>query len=108
VRRAVAPSRSMLVRYEDFVSQPADTVHAIAELAGVSARLKAHPDPGKVYLDTVHTVGGDNNPSAPARSSSARKPPGALRCTRSTALPSRSCARRSWPVTATSWHPDPD
>jgi Sulfotransferase family len=61
VRRAVAPSRSMLVRYEDFVSQPADTVHAIAELAGKPAWLAAHPEPGKVYLDTVHTVGGNNN-----------------------------------------------
>jgi hypothetical protein len=59
VRRA--PSRSMLVRYEDFVSQPADTVHAIAELAGKPAWLAAHPEPGKVYLDTVHTVGGNNN-----------------------------------------------
>lgn len=61
VRRAVAPSRSMLVRYEDFVSHPADTVHALAELAGHPARLAAHPQPDTVYLDTVHTVGGNNN-----------------------------------------------
>jgi hypothetical protein len=61
VRRAATPARSMLVRYEDFVARPADTVRAIAELAGRPARLDAHPDPATVYMGTVHTVGGNNN-----------------------------------------------
>jgi hypothetical protein len=61
VRRAVAPACSMLVRYEDFVSHPADTVQAISELAGKPGQLPAHPEPGTVYMRTVHTVGGNNN-----------------------------------------------
>jgi len=32
-----------------------------AELAGHRARLAAHPEPGKVYMNAVHTVGGNNN-----------------------------------------------
>ena len=53
--------RSALVRYEDFLARPAETVGALAALAGRPARLAVPAEPGTVHLDPVHTVGGNNN-----------------------------------------------
>jgi hypothetical protein len=61
VRRAAGPDRSVLLRYEDFVSQPRETVAALAELAGWPAQLASSAEPGTVTMDTTHTVGGNNN-----------------------------------------------
>jgi hypothetical protein len=61
VRRAAGPGRSMLVRYEDLVSRPGETIQAIAELAGKPHGLAAFPEPDKVYMQPVHTIGGNNN-----------------------------------------------
>ena len=61
VRRAAGPGRSMLVRYEDLVSRPGDTMQAVAELAGRPDRLAAFPGPDTVYMHPVHSVGGNNN-----------------------------------------------
>ncbi|MDR2984634.1 MAG: sulfotransferase [Nocardiopsaceae bacterium] len=61
VRRAADPARTMLVRYEDFISRPAGTVQALSELAGKPGQLTAHSEPNTVYMRTVHTVGGNNN-----------------------------------------------
>ena len=61
VRRAVGPARSSLLRYEDFVSGPRETIQAVAQLAGRPAQLTAPVEPGTVYMRAVHTVGGNNN-----------------------------------------------
>lgn len=61
VRRAAGPARSRLLRYEDFISQPGQTIAALAQLTGRPAQLDAAAKPGTVYLRTVHTVGGNNN-----------------------------------------------
>jgi hypothetical protein len=64
VRRAAGPHRSMLLRYEDFVARPFETVAALAALAGKPARV---PQPaalgpaGTVTLNPTHTAGGNNN-----------------------------------------------
>jgi Sulfotransferase family len=60
VRRAAGPGRSMLLRYEDFIGQPHQTVEALAALAGRPAQL-APAEPGTVHMQPVHTVGGNNN-----------------------------------------------
>jgi hypothetical protein len=63
VRRAAGPGRSALLRYEDFVRAPQDSVAALAGLAGQPARL-TRPDParsGTVTMHPTHTVGGNNN-----------------------------------------------
>lgn len=63
VRRAAGPDRSMLVRYEDFVARPDETVAALAALAGKPARVpQAAVGPaGIVTLNPTHTAGGNNN-----------------------------------------------
>jgi hypothetical protein len=61
VRRAAGTGRSALVRYEDFLARPRETVDALAALSGRPARLAAPAEPGTVHLDPVHTVGGNNN-----------------------------------------------
>lgn len=61
VRRAAGPARSALLRYEDFVLRPHETVAAMAELAGRPARLAASTDSRTVTMRPTHTVGGNNN-----------------------------------------------
>jgi hypothetical protein len=64
VRRAAGPARSALLRYEDFVGQPRDSVAALADLAGRPARLAPPAGAGQdrtVTMNTTHTVGGNNN-----------------------------------------------
>jgi hypothetical protein len=61
VRRAAGADRSMLLRYEDFVLRPYETVAALAELAGLPERLAAPAESGTVTIGTTHTVGGNNN-----------------------------------------------
>jgi len=63
VRRAAGPGRSALLRYEDFVRAPQDSVAALAGLAGQPAQLTPS-DParaGTVTMQPTHTVGGNNN-----------------------------------------------
>src|SRR5262249_4864975 len=45
VRRAAGPGRSALLRYEDFIRQPQDSVAALADMAGPPARLAPPPEP---------------------------------------------------------------
>ena len=61
----MGPSRSVLLRYEDFVARPWETLGSLAALAGRPA-----PGPGvvpgagnarTVVLGPTHTVGGNNN-----------------------------------------------
>jgi hypothetical protein len=61
VRRAAGPARSVLLRYEDFIARPGETVAALAELAGRPATLACPGPPGTVTLHTAHTVGGNSN-----------------------------------------------
>ena len=61
VRRSAAPQRTMLLRYEDFIGKPAQTVEALATMAGRPARLATPAEPGTVDMKQVHTVGGNNN-----------------------------------------------
>ncbi len=64
VRRAAGPGRSALLRYEDFVARPRETIESLAGLAGWPARLPdpgPGADPGTVVLRPTHTVGGNNN-----------------------------------------------
>jgi sulfotransferase family protein len=61
VRQAAGPDRSMLLRYEDFVSQPHQAVDSLAALAGRPAELGACPEPRTVTMNPTHTVGGNNN-----------------------------------------------
>ncbi len=61
VRRSAGPARSTLLRYEDFIDQPGDTIEALARMAGRPARLAASTEPGTVTMHQVHTVGGNNN-----------------------------------------------
>jgi hypothetical protein len=51
----------MLLRYEDFVSRPHQTIKALAQLAGRPAQLASPVDPGIVTMQPAHTVGGNNN-----------------------------------------------
>lgn len=60
VRRAAGPSRSMLLRHEDFVAHPGRSVQALTQLAG----RPAGPDwlrRSSVVLQPTHTVGGNPN-----------------------------------------------
>jgi hypothetical protein len=61
VRRAAGPSRSMLLRHEDFVAQPGQAVQALTQLAGRPAGPGCLPPPGTVNLQPTHTVGGNPN-----------------------------------------------
>jgi hypothetical protein len=64
VRRAAGPARAALLRYEDFVRQPQDSVAALADLAGRPARLAPPAGPAQdrtVTMNITHTVGGNNN-----------------------------------------------
>jgi hypothetical protein len=64
VRRAAGPARSALLRYEDFVRAPGDSVEALAALAGRPARLATSTGTAEtrtVTMRPTHTVGGNNN-----------------------------------------------
>jgi len=61
VRRAAGKDRSMLLRYEDVVLGPHETIGALASFAGRPARLATSADPRTVILHPTHTVGGNNN-----------------------------------------------
>lgn len=61
VRRAADPGHSMLLRYEDFVSQPYEVIEAMTQMAGKPAKLASSPEPGTVLMHPTHTVGGNNN-----------------------------------------------
>jgi hypothetical protein len=61
VRRSAGPQRSTLLRYEDFIGQPGETIEALATMAGRPTRLAAPAEPGTVTMNQVHTVGGNNN-----------------------------------------------
>lgn len=61
VRRSAGPARSTLVRYEDFIARPGETIEALSRMAGRPARLAAPTEPGTVTMRQVHTVGGNNN-----------------------------------------------
>lgn len=61
VRRAAGRDRSVLLRYEDFVTRPHETVAALAELAGRPERLEPAQDAQTVTMRVTHTVGGNNN-----------------------------------------------
>ena len=61
VRRARGPESSMLLRYEDVIRRPHETIEALAEFAGHPARLAADADPRTVTIHPTHTVGGNNN-----------------------------------------------
>lgn len=64
VRRSAGPARSALLRYEDFVNHPRESVAALADLAGWPAQLADVTDPaerGTVTMHPTHTVGGNNN-----------------------------------------------
>ncbi len=61
VRRAAGQDRSVLLRYEDFVTRPHETVAALAALAGHPQRLEPAGDGQTVTMRTTHTVGGNNN-----------------------------------------------
>ena len=61
VRRAAGPASSMLLRYEDVVRFPRETIEALAEFAGQPARLATSSEPCTVTMHPTHTVGGNNN-----------------------------------------------
>ncbi len=61
VRRKAGPGRSMLLRYEDFVSQPREVVAAISAMVGEATADLPFSDDGTIVLGTNHTVSG--NPS---------------------------------------------
>jgi Sulfotransferase family len=60
VRRAAGPSRSMLLRHEDFAAHPGQAVQALTQLAGRPAQPSLLPS-GTVNLQPTHTVGGNPN-----------------------------------------------
>jgi sulfotransferase family protein len=61
VRRAAGQARSTLLRYEDFVASPHETVEALAQGYGTPARFDPSLDRGTVTIGPTHTVGGNNN-----------------------------------------------
>jgi Sulfotransferase family len=61
VRRSAGPARSTLLRYEDFIDEPGETIEALAKMAGRPAQLPVSTEPGTVTMQQVHTVGGNNN-----------------------------------------------
>ncbi|MGH2813141.1 MAG: sulfotransferase [Actinomycetota bacterium] len=61
LRRRHGPMRTMLLRYEDFIARPAETVAAIAELVGEQPSSLPFEDPSTAVLEGNHTVSG--NPS---------------------------------------------
>jgi len=61
VRRSAGPDRSMLLRYEDFVAQPAAAIESLARMAGRPAQFPASAEPGTVHMQVAHTVGGNDN-----------------------------------------------
>jgi Sulfotransferase family len=61
VRRAAGQDRSMLLRYEDFVTQPHQTVAELADLVGRPERLAPEQDAQTITMGVTHTVGGNNN-----------------------------------------------
>jgi hypothetical protein len=61
VRRAAGQERSVVLRYEDFIARPQETVEALAQQCGKPARLDSSQEDGTVTIGTTHTVGGNNN-----------------------------------------------
>lgn len=61
VRRAAGPSRSMLLRHEDFVAHPGRSLQALTQLAGRPTGPGWLPPSGTVNLRPTHTVGGNPN-----------------------------------------------
>ena len=61
VRRRAGGSRSMLLRYEDFVERPRDAAVAIAGMVGEACAALPFEDDRTIRLGTNHTVSG--NPS---------------------------------------------
>ncbi len=61
VRRAAGPARSTLLRYEDFVAKPHETIEALARGHGKPARFDPAIELGAVTIGPTHTVGGNNN-----------------------------------------------
>ncbi len=61
VRRRAGRSRSLLLRYEDFVSRPRDSIASIAALVGEASAVLPFDDERTAHLGTNHTVSG--NPS---------------------------------------------
>ena len=59
IRRAVSPDRSLLVRYEDFVSEPRRTMEGVARLIGASPGDLPFVDDRTVRLGANHTAGGN-------------------------------------------------
>lgn len=60
VRRVHGPGRSLFVRYEDFVRDPAHTIERIAQLVGEPVRAADLPTSSPVFHAT-HTVAGNEN-----------------------------------------------
>jgi hypothetical protein len=61
VRRASGQGRSALLRYEDFIGRPGETVADLAALTGRPARLATQTGTGTLVMNPTHTVGGNNN-----------------------------------------------
>jgi Sulfotransferase family len=61
VRRATGPASSLLLRYEDVVRSPRETIETLAAFAGQPARLATSTEPSTVIMHPTHTVGGNNN-----------------------------------------------
>jgi hypothetical protein len=61
VRHAAGPASSMLLRYEDAVSRPGETIETVARFAGHPARLATFTEPSTVTMRPTHTVGGNHN-----------------------------------------------
>jgi hypothetical protein len=59
LRRKVGPDHSMLVRYEDFTSDPRATVQAIARLVGADSVTLPFVDSHTAKLGPSHTVSGN-------------------------------------------------
>jgi hypothetical protein len=53
------PERSLLLRYEDFIAEPAATVDALLRLCGLDGAGNPVRDDGTVELRTNHTVTGN-------------------------------------------------
>lgn len=61
VRRAAGKGRSMVLRYEDFIAKPRETMEVLAQHCGRPALLDSPAEDGTVTIGTTHTVGGNNN-----------------------------------------------
>jgi len=59
IRRRAGPGRTLLVRYEDFVSSPQAILEAAARLVGEEYRPIPEPRPGSFRIGANHTAGGN-------------------------------------------------